>query len=74
MQMNALDPTHMREAEPRGEIGGLRAWGLIRLQVRKSSQLSGACRESSLDCAAGQSGHAAVLCLLDEASRRSELW
>ena len=71
--MNALDPNHMSAAERLDEIGDILAAGLIRLQARKSSSFSADIGDSSLDCAAYQSGHATVFDLLDEASRRSRL-
>jgi hypothetical protein len=40
------------------EIGEILAAGLIRLRVRKSSQIVATNGESSLDCVATQSGHA----------------
>ena len=39
------------------EIGDILAAGLMRLLARQSSPLSPDFRESSLDCAARQSGH-----------------
>jgi hypothetical protein len=59
--MNALDPARMDSAERLDEISEILAAGLMRLRVRKSSPLSADCGESSLDCAARQSGHANVL-------------
>jgi hypothetical protein len=43
------------------EIAELLAAGLTRLRARQSSQISAHFGESSLDCAAHQSGHANVL-------------
>jgi hypothetical protein len=51
-------PVDISADERLGEIAGILATGLIRLLARKSSELSRACGESSLDCAAHQSGHA----------------
>jgi hypothetical protein len=53
-------PVDISTDERLGEIADILATGLIRLQARKSSKLSRACGESSLDCAAHQSGHALV--------------
>lgn len=71
--MNALNPAHMTASERLDEIGSLLAAGLIRLHARKSSELSRDRGDCLLDCAAHQSGHAAVLRLLNEASRGSGL-
>lgn len=43
------------------EIADMLAIGLMRLRTRQSSELSPHARESSLDCAARQSGPADVL-------------
>jgi hypothetical protein len=43
------------------EIAEILALGLMRLKARKSSSLSAPGGESSLDCAAHQSGHANAL-------------
>jgi hypothetical protein len=43
------------------EIAEILAAGLTRLRARQSSQISADFGESSLDCAAHQSGHANVL-------------
>ena len=59
--MNALDPQQMTVAERLDEIAEILAAGLMRLRPRKSSQISTEPGESSLDCAAHQSGHANVL-------------
>jgi hypothetical protein len=53
-------PVDISADERLGEIADILASGLIRLQARKSSELSRACGESSLDCAAHQSGHTPV--------------
>jgi hypothetical protein len=50
MRMNALDPDLMSPDERLAEVARLLAAGLIRLRVRQSSQLSGDCGESPLDC------------------------
>ncbi len=55
--MNALHPSHMSAAERLDEIAEILATGLMRLRARQSSPLSGSIGESSLDCAAHQSGH-----------------
>jgi hypothetical protein len=55
--MNALSSYQLTATERLDEIGELLAAGLMRLRARKSSQLSGDIGESSLDCAAQQSGH-----------------
>lgn len=59
--MNALAPDRMSAAERLAEIAEILAAGLMRLQTRQSSSLSPGSGESSLDCAAHQSGHANVL-------------
>ena len=56
--MNPLDPCHMTAAERLDEIADILAAGLMRLRARKSSPLSRADGESSLDFSADQSGHA----------------
>ena len=58
---NALNPTTMTVAERLDEVAEILATGLIRLRGPKSSPLSPASGESSLDCPAHQSGHADVL-------------
>jgi hypothetical protein len=55
---NPLHPGHMTAPERLAEIAEILAAGLIRLMARKSTPLSAHCGESSLDCAAHQSGHA----------------
>jgi hypothetical protein len=55
---NPLHPSHMTAAERLAEVAEILAAGLMRLKARKSSHLSAHCGESSLDCAAHQSGHA----------------
>ena len=55
---NALDARHMTAAERLEETAEILAAGLMRLKHRKSSRLSAACGESSLDCPADQSSHA----------------
>ena len=59
--MNALDPDHMTAAERLDELADLLAAGLIRLQQRKSSQLSADRGESSLALPGHRSGHANTL-------------
>jgi hypothetical protein len=59
--MNALDLDRLTPAERFDEIAEILAAGLIRLRARQSSHLSPDCGESSLDCAAHQSGHANAL-------------
>ena len=58
---NALNPAHMTAAERLDEVAEILATGLIRLRAPKSSPLSPASGESSLDCPAHQSGHANAL-------------
>jgi hypothetical protein len=48
-------------AERLDELAEILAAGLLRLKANKSSGLSAATGESSLDCAARQSGHANAL-------------
>jgi hypothetical protein len=59
--MNALNPDLMTAAERLDEIAEILAAGLTRLCSRQSSQISADLGESSVDCAAHQSGHANVL-------------
>jgi hypothetical protein len=59
--MNALDPAQMSAAERLAELSELLAAGFIRLQARKSSQLSADRGESSLALPGHQSGHANAL-------------
>ena len=56
--MNPLHPDLMEPAERLDEIATILAAGLMRLTSRKSSHLSAASGESSLDCAGHQSSHA----------------
>jgi hypothetical protein len=58
---NPINPMHLSAAERLAEIADILAAGLIRLKSRQSSPLSPHCGESSLDCAAHQSGHAGTL-------------
>jgi hypothetical protein len=58
--MNALHPSHLTVAERLAEIADILAAGLMRLRAWKSSQLSADQGESSLPCAAPQSGHASA--------------
>ena len=59
--MNALKPDSMTAAERLDEIAEILAAGLSRLKARQSSALPADFGESSLHCAAAQSGHANVL-------------
>ena len=59
--MNALDPDHISAAERLDEVADILADGLMRLRARKSSPLSADIRDSLLDCAGYQSGHAHAL-------------
>jgi hypothetical protein len=59
--MNALKPDLTRADERLTEIAEILADGLTRLRARQSSALPADFGESSVDCAAGQSGHANVL-------------
>ena len=56
-QTSALSAVSMSPAERLAEIAEILAAGLVRLRARQSSQLSCNFGESSLDCAATQSGH-----------------
>jgi hypothetical protein len=53
--------TTMSADERLSEVAEILATGLMRLHARKSSPLSPHAGEGSLDCAAGQSGHADAL-------------
>ena len=55
---NPLRPDLMEPAERLAEIADILAAGLMRLRARQSTRLSAHRGESSLDCAAHQSGHA----------------
>jgi hypothetical protein len=55
---NPLHASHMSAAERLAELAEILAAGLMRLRARQSTPLSAHCGESSLDCAAHQSGHA----------------
>ena len=57
---NALHPSRMSTAERLGELASILAAGLIRLQARKSRQLSVDLRDSYLDLPPHQSGHESV--------------
>lgn len=59
--VNALRPGRMTAQERLAEIAEILAAGLSRLKARQSSALSADFRESSLDCAADQSGPANIL-------------
>jgi hypothetical protein len=59
--MNALNPDLMTAAERLDEMAEILSAGLTRLRARQSSQISADHGESSVDCAAHQSGHANVL-------------
>lgn len=54
---NALRPDLMSADERLDEVAEILATGLSRLIARQSSRLSADAGESSLDCAADQSGH-----------------
>jgi hypothetical protein len=58
---NAVSPDQMAAAERLAEIAEILAAGLMRLWARQSSPLSPDGGESSLDCAATQSGRANAL-------------
>jgi hypothetical protein len=51
----------IKSPERLDEIAEILAAGLVRLRARKSSQISAHSGESSLDCAADQSGHPNLL-------------
>jgi hypothetical protein len=55
---NGIDPARLSPAERLAELAEILATGLMRLRARQSTPLSAHCGESSLDCAARQSGHA----------------
>jgi hypothetical protein len=55
---NGIDPGRLSPAERLAELAEILAAGLMRLKARKSTALSAHRGESSLDCAAHQSGHA----------------
>ena len=59
--MNLLKPDEMSAAERINEIASILAAGLTRLRARQSSPLPADFGESSLHCAAAQSGHANIL-------------
>ena len=59
--MNVLKPEHMTAPERLEEVGEILAAGLTRLKARQSSALPADFGESSLHCAAAQSGHANIL-------------
>ena len=59
--MSALKPEQMTAAERLDEIAEILAAGLTRLIALQSSALPADFGESSLHCAAPQSGHANVL-------------
>lgn len=63
---NALSPDLLTTTERIAELGALLAAGLIRLRVVQSSRTSAVSRDSSLDCAADQSGHATALNQMEE--------
>ena len=58
--INALHPSRMTTAERLGELAAILAAGLIRLQARKSRQLSVDQGDSYLDLPPYQSGHEPV--------------
>ena len=55
---NPLSPFLMSPVERRAELCGLLALGLVRLKLRRSSELSDSTGESSLHLFPDQSGHA----------------
>jgi hypothetical protein len=57
--MNVLKPDELTANERLSEIAEIPTVGLMRLRARQSSPLSPDPAESSVDCAAGQSGHLA---------------
>jgi hypothetical protein len=59
--MNALKPNEISASERLDEIAEILATGLSRLKARQSSALPADFGESSLHCAATQSGHANIL-------------
>ena len=59
--MNAVKQEHMTAAERLDEVAEILATGLQRLHARQSSALPADSGDSSLDCAADQSGHANAL-------------
>ncbi len=63
---NSLHPGRMTASERIAEVAGLLALALVRLRARQSSEVSGACGESSLDCLGDQSGR-----VLPKAPRRA---
>jgi hypothetical protein len=58
---NAVRAEHLSTEERLDEIAEILALGFMRLKARKSSGLFAGSGESSLDCAAHQSGHANAL-------------
>ena len=56
-----IRPAQMTAAERLDEIAEILATGLMRLMSRQSSALPADPGESSVDCAAGQSGHGNAL-------------
>jgi len=58
--MTPLHPDRLTPSERLTELGQILAAGLMRLQTRKSSQLSADCGGSSVDFLPDQSGHAAA--------------
>jgi hypothetical protein len=59
--MNAATAGMLSAAERLNEIAEIMALGLIRLHARQSTPISAHSGDSSLDCAARQSGHANAL-------------
>ena len=55
---NPLSPFLMSPVERRAELCGLLALGLVRLKLRRSSELSDSTGESSLHFPPDRSGHA----------------
>jgi hypothetical protein len=64
--MNPVPAVHLSAHEHIAEIAEILAAGLMRLHARKSSPFSASTGDSSLDCPARQSGHAASLPFLGD--------
>jgi hypothetical protein len=60
-RMNAIKPNEISAAERLDEVAEFLVAGLQRLRARQSSALPADFGESSLHCAAAQSGHANIL-------------
>jgi hypothetical protein len=59
--MASAHPQDLNADKRLSELAEIIAAGLTRLRARQSSQISADLGESSVDCAAHQSGHANVL-------------